>query len=153
MVSYALLIVIAVGISVVAYNYLKLYLPSQREECPGDISIFVESAICSRSENTLSITLSNRGLFNASAFFLRFGEAGRQIRGQINPEDESLPFSIPPGSESSYSFTYDIETQIRPGSTSYILEIQPAVFIDGKTVVCEDSATTFNIECPLPVGG
>lgn len=147
MVSYALLIIIAVAISVVAYNYLRLYLPSQREECPNGISLFVESAACFREDGRLSVTISNRGLFNVSAVFLRFGEAGRQIRGQINPYNESFPFSLPP-SDVAYSFEYNISNNLRSGVNSYVLEIQPAVALNGKTIVCRDSISTFSVECP-----
>ena len=37
MIGYVLLVVIAIGLSIAVYAYLKNYLPREKAECPQDI--------------------------------------------------------------------------------------------------------------------
>src|SRR3989344_5551288 len=91
MVSYVLLVVIAVSLSVAVFAFLKLYLPSDREKCPDDVNVIIEGASCSRSSGTLILNITNRGLFNVSMLFVRLGSESRTVRLQVNPKNETLP--------------------------------------------------------------
>src|SRR3989344_1131649 len=84
MVSYVLLIVIAIGVSVLVYNYLKLYTPGEKKECPADVYLTVDDVTCSLSQNTINLTITNRGVFNISAVFIRVGPQNKSVKLQIN---------------------------------------------------------------------
>lgn len=148
MVSYTLLIVIAISLSIIVYSYLKLELPSERKECPADTSLIIESAVCAgtAADRELNITLSNRGLFNISAAYIRMGRVYMETKTQINKDLEILvPSAIPPGQARGYS--YDISDTITSAG-DYTLEVQPAVFSKRVLVPCK-TVITQSVNCPI----
>ena len=46
MVGYVLLISIAVALSTAVFFYLKLYLPSDKQDCYQDINLVIDSVGC-----------------------------------------------------------------------------------------------------------
>lgn len=139
-VSYTLLIIIAVSLSVLVYSYLKFYLPSEKISCPSGISLSVEKADCSITNEKLNLTVSNNGLFNITAFYARLGLEGRTIRLQINQGKEILPKPLVPTGTSTI-YTYDISEVVDPSETDYIIEVQPAIFAERRLIPCEKKAT------------
>jgi hypothetical protein len=156
MVAYALLVIIAVGISVVVYPYLKEYLPLDTPECPADTALFVASVVCDNANEgneELIISLSNRGLFSIPAAYIRLGDVGREIRFQVNNDKELFPIGpLEPGKKSNFT-SYNISHIINQTDeeNGLILEIQPAIFVDRKLIPCERAVTSQKIEC-LPIG-
>ena len=148
MVSYTLLVIIALGLSVLVYGYLKIYLPSQRPECPQAISLVIDNALCDITSETLTIRLSNRGLFNVSAAFIRMGEAGRVVRQQVNEGREIFePSPIAPSSVPRI-YSYDIsEILVGSSSTEFELEVQPAMLEKRALYPCEEAIVTRSISC------
>jgi cysteine-rich repeat protein len=151
MVSYTLLIIIAVAISIVVYSYLKLYLPSDRPECPADINLIIDDVVCiydaTVPTNTrIELTISNRGLFNVDSFFARVGVSGRKVRQQINKDSELLDPAITPGDQRTIVYLEDaIGAQINTLG-EYILEVQAAVVEKRVSYPC-DAISTQIIQC------
>ena len=54
-VSYVLLIVIAVGVSIGVYSYLRLQVPKDRLECNPDIALSVQKYSCNTTTNELVV--------------------------------------------------------------------------------------------------
>jgi len=127
MVSYVLLVVIAISLSVAVFAFLRLYLPSDREKCPEEVNVIIEGAICLQGK--LNLTISNRGLFNVSMFFVRMGEESRTVRTQVNNKTELLPVPLAPGQTNMYIF--DVPTQ-KFSARKYIVEVQPAILSEKK---------------------
>ncbi len=140
--SYVLLILIAITISTLTYGFLKLYVPKEKPECREGINIIIEDARCKHEANdinNLTLVLQNRGLFKVDMAFIRVGFESREFREDIpknnpiilinktsyeeglNPQEltPSLVFELP----SSYSLV-----------GNYILEVQPAHFTKGKDI-------------------
>ncbi len=147
-VSYVLLIVIAVSISALVYTYLKSYISPEGVECPADTSLVIETADCNRPNNEITIQLSNRGLFNISGVYLRFAEEGRDVRAQLNPGFENEYFIQPlaPGKSTPIK-RYSIDEFLKTGIDNYLLEVQPATFQDGHLVPCKNLIITQKILC------
>ena len=61
MVAYVLLVVIAISLSALVYIFLKSYLPTDKVECPSDLSLIIEGARCIDNKNNLTINISNKG--------------------------------------------------------------------------------------------
>mgnify|MGYP000029404317 CR=1 FL=1 len=160
MVSYVLLIVIAVGISSMLYSFLKLYIPKEKPECREGINIIIEDAQC--QNKFLTITLQNRGRFKINAAYIRIGNTSREYREWVNdPNDPNIKY------EDFYLFTETIGPGLFPGSSldisalpvdnivtgngTYILEVQPAIFTGKETVeelaICP--TITQNIDCTI----
>lgn len=151
MVSYVLLIVIAVGISVLVYNYLSVYLPKDQPKCEDDVKLILQSYSClSGNPGKLNLTIVNKGIFKVDAAYIRFGEEKRTVKTLINEDD--LYFSmlvsgqgagLDPGRSTVKEF---VNLDISPGS--YEVEIQPAMFTeDNQLALCESAVIVQPIEC------
>jgi len=70
-VSYVLLIVIALSLASGVYVWLKTYVPpeKEREKCPEDVALSVNDYRC--SGETITLIIENKGLFNVNGFFIR----------------------------------------------------------------------------------
>jgi len=144
MVSYALLVVIAIGLSVAVYAYLKGFAPADLPECPSETSLAIVSAECTLLTNELNITLSNRGFFNISAAYIRFGAVNKNVRTQLNLNNETFPQPFSPNSP-MLSMTYDVSTIVTsPGE--YVLEVQPGA-IEGRRLFPCDQVITQQVIC------
>ncbi len=127
LISYVLLIVIAIGMSIGVYSYLKVYVPNEKISCTNDVTLSLQEYVC--SENSLNLTLFNSGLFKSDAILIRIKEPNRKI-STILDQEKFFPFM--PGEFQSVVLT----TPSLNGE--YELEIQPEQFTeDNKLALCE----------------
>jgi flagellin-like protein len=72
-VSYVLLIVIALTIAGLVYSWLKFYIPSKNEieKCSEDMGISVNDYSCNIDDEEIILLLENKGFFNVDGFFIR----------------------------------------------------------------------------------
>lgn len=170
MVSYVLLIVIAVGLSILVFAYIMVFVkPSAVPECKIDVNLVLQSYTCNNGQ--LVLTLVNKGLFNIDAAYVRLGAPDRNILPQINsPNDYSasginfrfaqkqklapgegytndgLPDTTNPAWTNGPPYTPAIIAT--PGQ--YKLEIEPAVFNEkGELALCKDAVITELIDCTV----
>lgn len=149
MVSYTLLVAIAVGLSVVVFVYLKLYVPKEKPECMEDISLQIKEVKCeildiSRNAE-LTLSLYNNGLHKIDAAYIRFDELEKTAKKWINDPsivgDSNFYFynalnrkdSLLPGEEVS-NWKLPIGQK---DEKEYALEAQPAVFSDSLLSACK----------------
>tara|TARA_Y100000310_G_C20565084_1_gene755078 strand:+ start:249 stop:779 length:531 start_codon:yes stop_codon:yes gene_type:complete len=84
MVSYVLLVVIAIGLAILVYYWLLPQInPEEISKCPDDTTLIVLDYSCDidSSKDTITLIVKNQGRFNIDGFF---------IRG-TNLTDESIP--------------------------------------------------------------
>lgn len=104
MVGYAILVVIAIGLSILVYSYLKNYVPRGEIDCKDGISLMVKEISCTKGQYTISDTsispfygisldLYNNGRFTLDGAFIRFGELDSRIKTTINDLD-TMPSNI-----------------------------------------------------------
>ncbi len=158
MVGYALLIVIAIGLAAIVYPFLKARLPEERVECPADLSISIEEASCNRADWSVTVRMLNRGLFNITGAYIRFAEADRSVRPQINVGRELYltginPRPLGPG-QGTPNLTYSIgDLSPLPEDGNFVVEVQPAIFRKGVLVPCSNKIVTQTIPCISEVIG
>src|SRR3989338_162195 len=88
MVAYVLLIVIAVGLSILVYAYIKLYASGgTTQECKSDINLVIQDYTCENGQ--LVLTLVNKGLFDIDAAYVRLGAANKKILPWINDPSQN----------------------------------------------------------------
>ena len=150
-VGYTLLIIIALGLSVMVYSFLKLYLPKETAQCEEDIALIVQDAACSYSSSgsQLNLTLINKGLFKVDAAYIRLGDSTQKVRTQINKNHTELygtnnAIGLNPGEY--FSTSYDVASAVERAG-SYVLEVQPAVIQGRRIVLCDKAIITQLIEC------
>lgn len=135
-VSYTLLVVIALVIGSLIYAFLKLYVPKEKPECKEGINIIIENTNCISSEK-ISFTLQNTGLFSIDRAFIKIGKAESRIRESLSPSYS--PYNFPPDGKLKPSQSHTINIQIDSipitlTAGEYILEVQPAHFTkEGST--------------------
>lgn len=162
-VSYVLLIIIAVALSVLVYSFLKAYVMKDRLSCPEDISLVIKEAYCKVNPDNsirISLVLENKGLFNVTDYYARIGKEGRQAKLQINQGKTSFISPLSPGSQSEtiafYSNSNEASGIYAPilkdiinitQTNSYVLEIQPAVKTDKGLALCTNAIVSQSVTC------
>jgi hypothetical protein len=157
MVGYVILIVIAIGLSVAVFAYLKLYLPKDNPVCSNDVILSIDEVTCvdydSDEEYDVNVTITNRGFFSVNGAFIRMGDVNRVFKEVLNEEPLTL-FSIPNGvlepgqvweSEPAVPMFYtpspDESGQVKE------IEIEPLVYVDGEPVLCGRAVVNKLVNC------
>lgn len=171
MVSYVLLVIIAIGIGSIVFVYLQVYVPKDKSICPDDTSIIIERYSCQNSStgvpSNLSLTLKNNGLFTLNAVYIRVGPENREVKDLINdpraPGANASSFYLSEGLQAPTTpgTVTQAFTGLRPGSSTtriyhpgiisqagnYGIEIQPAVGTSNKLTICEKATIVQTITC------
>lgn len=70
MIGYVLLIVIAIVMSLIVYQWVKTYVPKDAVDCPDDVSMFLSEVKYDCALDNLDVTVKNNGLFNIAGYFI-----------------------------------------------------------------------------------
>lgn len=157
MIGYVLLVIIAIGLSVVVYTFLKLYIPPGSPECPEDVKLTIEEVTCvpaGSDEYNVQVTLTNRGLFKVYGVYIRLGEPGKIHKELLNPGNDlyfigtlGKPYLMP--GETIQMGQPEYQYTPTDGGTKE-LEIEPIYIGEGKdaqAAVCENAFVSKNIIC------
>jgi len=163
-ISYVLLIAIALGISVGVYAWMSTRIPMVSESCPEDVSLYVKSYNCSNSGcssgSCLNLIIKNNGNFNVDGFFIRtsnnistipatgleytnfnyddssnFKETGRFY---FKMEDNGYGESLKPGNESVLVFDHP--------SIIKKIQIEPFVESTNSLQICTDAMINIEVD-------
>ena len=116
MVSYVMLVVITIGVSVVVYSFLSAYiLKKPPVECPDGAGLIIQDYKCDTVLNILNLTLKNSGTYTLSGFVLKASNTTRSpsmpLKWSGNAIDSEQIFFIPdelaPGKSRSLIFNYN----------------------------------------------
>ena len=164
MVSYVLLIIIALSMAITVYAWLRFYAPDEpKEECPAETALFVKDYSCDFDDKTILINMENKGLFSIDGFFIKgtnksmqeepdspaiyaLNLSGSSIYGSQDPSrpvrDGTFYFSgagsinrFKPGDTKKVEFSYNNSIPLTK------IQIQP--FIEGEEylLLCENIFT------------
>ncbi|MBS3091440.1 hypothetical protein J4217_03275 [Candidatus Pacearchaeota archaeon] len=155
-VSYALLVIIAVGIAVLVYAFLRVYVPKDKLECPDNIAIAIKEVACNYDSagTTLELTLANKGFFNISNVLIRMGNESRQTKYLLTTGSKGFKLTppLPPGEEGVRALpplNVPIRAVNAPGV--YNLEIQLAMKTDKGIALCNNAIINEKINCAATV--
>ena len=150
-VSYTLLIVIAIGLSIIVFLFLRVYVfKGQAPECPPDVSIFINSATCfsASGQYQLNVDLINKGFFTIDAVYVRFREPNRKIQNLIGSPYDYHSFSegLAPGEKTNPPLAFSLSSA--QSGKEHTLEVQPVVKNDkGEDALCENAVVTKTVIC------
>lgn len=152
MVGYVLLVVIAISLSIIVYEWILPQIWQPKEKCDDGVSLVLEAYVCDSNLNILNITLRNMGTFSVNGFIIRVGnEAGKKpiYSPPAYSETERLQgvivgqifFVTPmnPDDSKNFSFLYSNFKSVKS------IEIEPTQIKDGKLVLCEYAVTNQEI--------
>ena len=126
-VSYVLLIVIAISLSIVVYTWIKVQLPKEKIECPEGASIIIKDYQCNEQGDIINITFQNKGFFDIEGVSIKIANksnenpaiAAENVAGvgiNINLEREGFIYFSPstgPGLNVKATFSYSKFNQIK----------------------------------------
>lgn len=81
-IGYVLLVTFGLIMAVIAYNYLRTYVPKDLVECPDGTSVFIKDYTC--NGNDLQITIKNNGKFNYAGYYIHAANTTDQKIATIN---------------------------------------------------------------------
>lgn len=134
-IAYVLLIGLAISMSVLVYNWLKLHTsPDESQTCPDSVSLSIENISCSASQYQLNLTVKNRGNFIIKDISVKVSD-----EGEIGTDELSLNYAVNLGIGESKEVLYSLD------GLSYrvplFIEVQPEIFEDGKIVYCSQKVS------------
>ena len=68
-IGYVLLVVFAIGIGAIVYQWLATFVPSESLTCTDGVSLFLEEATYDEATSELSLTIRNNGRFDIAGYF------------------------------------------------------------------------------------
>ena len=78
-VSYVLLILVALSLSVAVYTWLKVYVPKDKLECPDGVSLIIKELECGNANKFVNITFGNKGRFDVDGIYLKFSDSEKKV--------------------------------------------------------------------------
>lgn len=73
-IGYVLLISISIVMSIVVFQWLRTYVPTEGLECDEGTSIFVREIYYNSTAGRLDITVKNNGKFSVDGYFIRVSD-------------------------------------------------------------------------------
>lgn len=153
LVSYVLLVTLAVALAATTYFFILPYArkPLPEEACPEGISIVIENYSC--VNNKINITIKNRGLHDVTGVYIKTESTAEELK-------DLWEISARVGCDPFYQCTpCGIEASISPGDECFV-EIPPQILTNTAKIVlipyrvekeyttlCKDSVVKLGIEC------
>ena len=169
-VSYVLLIVIAIGLSAIVFAFLKGIVPKEQTSCPEGLSLIIKEAQCVGT-NKIYLTFQNKGRFKIDGIYSRYSaNENTAASSYLIPIDDSLPGGEGPINQITeekaskgflyFGRIYNVPSSLKPNQeykqlfqytlTLKKVEIQPFFNLadERKLVICEDKIAIHKISCP-----
>lgn len=148
--SYVLLIVIGISISVLVYNYIRGQIPQGNDgtECDEATSLVVLDYTCDPITKIINLTLENHGRFSISGFTAKLGNSTTTLatckpRDSRNNEGTFFIGTLNPGQGFNLDLYYAHCSKLNEVN---FIEITP---INSKGSLCNDVIIHDEIKCPV----
>lgn len=70
-IGYILLVSISIAMSIIVYQWIRNYVPTDEIKCPEGTSLFIKSINYDCANSILNITIKNNGRFDIDGFYIR----------------------------------------------------------------------------------
>ncbi len=171
-ISYVLLIVIGVTISIVVYNVIMKVIGDvdKGAECTSSVGLIITNYSCDTINDKITISVKNNGMFNIAGYDIRGARTSSEPTAEaltidmagLSPEVaakgryffsySSLSRQLKPGEvlqgTDSQTFSYSRLTLGAGGAQLGEIEIQPFIFAEGTNdpILCESSIIRLEID-------
>lgn len=168
MIGYVLLITFAIIISIIVYNWMQSYVPSDDVECEDGVSVIIEDYECDISDNgQLNVTLRNNGLFNIDGIIIYGKNETTQEIATIDLSSTFISEEISNFTGGKVIFSQEEKNSMKPNDEQDIkfnltalpekqreikeIEIVPVKYVEvgerNLEAICSESRITENINC------
>jgi len=146
-VSYTLLIIIAIAIAALVYAFLSKYIPGAKAECPqGDISLEIRDVSCrmTTTGTDLNLTVVNKGLFNITGIGIFVGRENYKTGTNMNRGNTSFVQPLYPGENRTL-----IYSNSKPDNEllTYTVRILPYAIGDKGVASCDKAVVVEKLDC------
>ena len=93
MIGYVLLVVIAIVMSLIVYQWVKTYIPKGGLECVDGVSVFLKDVTYDCDAGRLDITIENKGRFNVAGFFIHATTEDEQELATLDLSDKITDYN------------------------------------------------------------
>ena len=160
-VGYVLLITFGIILSVIAFNYLKTFVPREEFNCPDGVSLAITSYTYD-CPGLLRLSIKNNGRFNVDGYHI---SGTKEPNVNIASEDLSKGFNETlsddglnvsglvyfHNNQESFSYGDEIVQAFNPNIQIYSIQIEPIRLQTSggsqKIVNCEDAILTQDLVC------
>ncbi len=100
MIGYVLLVVIAIVMSMIVFQFIRTYVPKDLVKCSDGVSIFIQETKYDCDADTLEVTIKNNGRFNVAGYFIHATTSDEQelatldLSGNVSTGGEDYRNSI-----------------------------------------------------------
>jgi hypothetical protein len=115
-IGYVLLIAISIVMSVIVYQWIKTYVPTESLECDEGTSIFIRTINYDCENSRLNITLKNNGKFSINGIYIRVSNKSGEELAAIDISSRLLDGGII--SATSIVFSELVENALTPDEPS-----------------------------------
>ena len=164
-VSYVILIVIAISLSAVVFVFLQQQIPKQSENCDEGVSLIIKDYTCYESDKKVNIVFSNRGTFKIDGIYARYSNESERVpslnlvtnkeidatSNQITDDEGNIgflyfgrgtfPLELSPNRDYDQNFSYS------EGGVLRLIQIQPFNQKNREIIICSDKTITQTISC------
>jgi len=165
MISYVLLIVIAISLSILVYAWVSRMWVFTTPECRSGVSLIITNYVCDNATKLINITIKNKGRYNVTGYYIKGADNKTQkIMFPLNISDPRylgivengkyyffgfLARPLRPGEEETSVFSYDVG-----GITKPLEKIQIAPFItkDEDDITCDKATIYQEVNCGKKAG-
>jgi len=163
-IGYVLLIAVSIAMSVVVFQWMKTYVPTDSVKCPEGTSLFIKSITYDCVGKTLTLTLQNNGKFGIDGYFIHVSDKPNEELATIDISSKltaggsisgnSVTFSNTTKNSLSPESLHNVVTSsfnVQSYGTLYKLEIIPTrqdVISNKKRFVsCGESKVEEQLKC------
>jgi hypothetical protein len=148
LISYVLLISIAVALSIGVYSWLRFYVsPGEEVECLDGADLIIEDYDC--LYDGFNLTVKNMGLHYLDGYRMAVHDRSGAEFALYVMEEEGVP--LPPGDSFSYYYPYSSYEEKEISSIS-LIEIAPFIEENGEKILCEDEVAVQTVSCAIGDG-
>jgi FlaG/FlaF family flagellin (archaellin) len=160
-IGYILLVAISIVMSIIVYQWLKTYVPSEGIKCDEGTSIYIRSIDYNCSEGKLTIYLKNNGKFSIYGVLVRVSNKTEEELATIDLSQKVLQGGIV--YTNTISFTENFENGLSPAEEKgisfnvseygllYKLEVIPVRIQEVKnkkvSAICTDGRAQESLTC------
>src|SRR3989338_2109738 len=158
-IGYILLVSMAVVISILVFQWLKSYIPTDEIACPDGISLFVENSVYKCYIDNLTLTIKNNGKFSVGGYYIRGTNSSTQSLAilelsSFSPQGtggaiifEGNENGLNPGNKINNSFSFSSASFNILKSIEIIPIRYQKVGNNDRIVSCAESRITFPLSC------
>ncbi len=117
-IGYILLVSISIAMSIIVYQWIKNYVPTEDVNCPEGTSIFIKSINYDCTNSILNMTIKNNGKFSINGIYIHATNRMEQGLATIDLSSKIIVGGVP--GEGSVDFLEGRDNSLDPNEERFL---------------------------------